>query len=48
MSGVVSIGSWQNTTLVRRELHDPGGTPLQLGGTSPYPALSVDVVREEV
>ena len=49
MSGVVSsIGSWQNTTLVCRELHDPGGVPLQLRGTSPYPALSVGVVREEV
>ena len=44
---VSSIGSRQKTTLVRRELRDPGGVPLQLRGTSPYPALSV-VVREEV
>ena len=35
-------------TLVRRDLYNPGGVPLQLRGTSQYPALSVDVVHEEV
>ena len=49
MSGVVfSLGSWKKTALARRELHDPGGVPLQLTRISPHPALSVDVVREEV
>ena len=49
MSGVVSsTGSWEKTTLVLPELPDPGGAPLQLRGTSPHPALSVDVVRQEV
>ena len=45
MSGAASaiIRSWQQTTLVRRERHDPGGVPLLLRGTCPYPALSVDV-----
>ena len=49
MSGVVSsIGSWPTATLVRQELRDKGGVPLQLRGTYPYPALSVDVVSEIV
>ena len=49
MYGVVFyVGSWRKTTLILRELDDPGGVPLQLRGTPSYPALSVDVVREEV
>ena len=37
MSGVVpSEGSWQNTTLARRELHDSSGVSLQPRRTSSY------------
>ena len=49
MSGVVSyVGLWQKTTPVRREPHDTGGVPLQLRRTSPYLALSDNVVRGKV
>ena len=42
------VGSWLKTTLVRRDRHDPGGVPLKVRGTSPYPALAADVEHEDV
>ena len=36
------------TPPVRIELNDPRGVPLQVGAASPYPALPVAVVPEEL